>query len=275
MTKYKLILDNREHALIEILKNISITNFTLEIAQLPLGDIIIKKCKDSNSNIESDSTILIFERKTCADLLSSINDGRYRDQKARLIANYKLDQICYLIENNISSSLDKYRKNGKKIVIGALVNKLFRDNIKILRTSSINETCDFILNICKKVDSNPEFFIKTNITIDQSNLENMPNSSSLKTSKNDYLSNIKVAKKDNINAESVSILSLTIIPGVSHKVAKLIIDNVESLNKLITMINKSQDETIKLIQNIEMDVAGGKKRKIGNKVASRIVEYLS
>jgi ERCC4-type nuclease len=270
MAKYKLILDNREHGLIELLKEESIGNFDFEIAQLPLGDIVIK-------SVEDDQTIIIFERKTCTDLLSSINDGRYRDQKTRLIANYSLDQICYIIEANISNSLDKYRKNGKKIVIGALVNKLFRDKIKILRTSTINETCDFILNICKKINSNPEFFIKSSNdlqkTLNNENKNETSLSNSLST--NEYLSNIKVAKKDNIDGNAVSVLSLTIIPGVSHKVANLIISKVESLNKLIVMINNDREETIKTIQNLEMDVASGKKRKIGSKVATRIVEFLS
>ena len=44
------------------------------------------------------NAVLIFERKTCADLLSSINDGRYREQKSRLVSNFKKNQICILLK---------------------------------------------------------------------------------------------------------------------------------------------------------------------------------
>ena len=63
----KLRIDNREHKLIELTNDNSL-NF-IEISTLDIGDIHI--CDNSNN------ILIIFERKTIPDLLSSIKDGRY------------------------------------------------------------------------------------------------------------------------------------------------------------------------------------------------------
>ena len=101
---FSIVIDNREIKLIELFKSFEIPNFKLSVKPLKIGDILILN-NSENLDIETCSdeemykhVLTIFERKTCQDLLSSINDGRYREQKARLIANFNLNQICYLIE---------------------------------------------------------------------------------------------------------------------------------------------------------------------------------
>ena len=89
----KLRIDNREHKLID-LSNDSSYNF-IEITTLDIGDIHI--CDDSNN------ILVIFERKTIPDLLSSIKDGRYSEQSLRLSENnIHNHNIYYLIEGNIN-----------------------------------------------------------------------------------------------------------------------------------------------------------------------------
>ena len=54
----------------------------------------------------------IFERKTLQDLQSSIKDGRYKEQKARLLSNTSQKFITYIIEgDNILSS--SFNNNSK------------------------------------------------------------------------------------------------------------------------------------------------------------------
>lgn len=117
----QLVVDTREQMLIPLLPNCS-------VRQLDLGDIII----------ENDSGILLFiERKSETDLIASIKDGRYSEQKSRLML---VDGI-YIIEcsNNISGS-----------VLGAIVNMTIRDKIRVIRTTNIYETSEVIINIYKK-----------------------------------------------------------------------------------------------------------------------------
>ena len=41
---------------------------------------------------------MLGERKTTCDLYSSIRDGRYKEQKCRLLNNYDKRKILYIIE---------------------------------------------------------------------------------------------------------------------------------------------------------------------------------
>ena len=269
---FSIVVDNRELKLINLFKTFVISNFKFYVKPLKIGDILIlNNSEEIDINTCTDEemyklVLIIFERKTCEDLLSSINDGRYREQKSRLLANFKLNQICYIIEKDISQGLNKYRKNGRQIVIGALVNKCFRDNIKIIKTSSIIETCDFLLNICKKVCSNPEFF----------NTDSLTQVSSVNEDST-YSSNIKISKRENITPKTFGTLSLSIIPGISDKIANNIVEKYGSLNSLILAINNSVDDLSKIIKeigNIQIEITGGKTRRIGDKVAERLVQMI-
>ena len=80
-----LVIDNREGKIINLIKHLT-TEYTVE--QLHVGDFLIK-IGDSTANT------LVVERKSVNDLYQSINDGRYKEQKARLLANFPLSQIIY------------------------------------------------------------------------------------------------------------------------------------------------------------------------------------
>ena len=58
----------------------------ITFSQLDIGDIILYKNK---------TPILFIERKTLADLYSSVKDGRWREQKARLLSHCAPHQILY------------------------------------------------------------------------------------------------------------------------------------------------------------------------------------
>ena len=81
----EILIDNRENKLKEFFDNhvFKDSKQTPEItySNLDIGDIIIKK---------DGKTLLIFERKSIPDLYSSINDGRYKEQKIRLLNNFPL-----------------------------------------------------------------------------------------------------------------------------------------------------------------------------------------
>ena len=47
-------------------------------------------------------------------------------------------------------------------MIGAILNKIFRDDIRVIRTDNLTETVTFLVTICKKINTNPEFFTKNN-----------------------------------------------------------------------------------------------------------------
>ena len=282
----ELVIDNREHKLITALNKLELKNISLKVECLKIGDVIIRVSSDNmdmdisttdtnpdtpptESNIEQ-PPIFIFERKTCSDLLSSINDGRYREQKARLISNFPKNRIAYIIEGDINSNLDRYKKNGKRSVIGAITNCLFRDNIKILRTDCLDETVVFLVNLCKKCVDKPKLFIDSKST----GTDKLKDTASHEHT--NYIENIKIDKKNNITPEVYGILSISLIPGISKKMARCIIEKYGCFMELVSKIRleNNDDDIQKELSSIDISINGGKTRKLGPKISKRIIEYL-
>ena len=90
----KLVIDNREHKLITLLKALNNDydyNLTIEVEKLDLGDVSIQS--------DEGEELLLIERKNLADLASSIRDGRYKEQSYRLNGNSLHNHnIIYLVE---------------------------------------------------------------------------------------------------------------------------------------------------------------------------------
>ena len=93
-------------------------NIKVDICALPLGDIIII---DDKTNTE----LLIIERKSIADLMASIKDGRYSEQSYRMNGiEHPNHNIIYLIEGDI----DKYAMVHKKDNINMIYSAIFSIN---------------------------------------------------------------------------------------------------------------------------------------------------
>ncbi len=238
-----LVIDNRENKIIKLIQHLT-SDYKVE--QLPVGDFLIKFSNGEGA--------LIVERKSVNDLYQSINDGRYKEQKARLLANYQLSQIIYLIEGDLN---DLYSINHKKAVSGSIFNMQFRDNIRVVRTADLNDTCEFILSLLGKASKFPEWFKKDEVT------------SGMSVETVDYSSVIKVNKSGNITPEVCQLVMLTQIPGVSHNFAKKILEVYGKLDTLIYAL-KSNESPETLLSDIQVT----EKRKLGKVLAERIYKYL-
>lgn len=226
----KLIIDNRERRLYEEIKSRDLEEYEIEISekQLEIGDIII----------ENEKTKILFERKTNQDLLASIKDGRFREQKVRMMSSeYKIN---YIIENSYIIQYDN-------ICEGAILNTLFRDNINVIFTKNLVDTASIILRICVKLCKKPECFVSNEI--------------------NEYISNTKVKSKkiENIDKETCFILQLCQIPYISEKIARRISERHKSMKELINYLDECEDK-VKYLESIE---------KIGEKKAKMIIDMLN
>tara|TARA_Y100000389_G_C17413852_1_gene492530 strand:+ start:710 stop:1393 length:684 start_codon:yes stop_codon:yes gene_type:complete len=225
----ELIIDNREKYLIELLQQ---NNIIFTLLNLDIGDI---QYKDNNE------LIYIIERKTVDDLGASITDGRYKEQKSRLLANNK-NNIYYIIEGDITEC----KTLSKKAILGSIVNMIFRDNIKIIYSKDIKQTLDIVIQIQKKYNEGK--FKK---------IENTEES---------YISSIKIKKKDNMNKNMCNIIQLATIPGVSKNISTIILEKYNTLNNLIEEFKKNDENMLKTL-NIG-------KKTIGAVLSKRIYEYL-
>jgi ERCC4-type nuclease len=223
-------IDYREKHLIELFAQ---NNIEIIVKNLDLGDIIIK---DEEDNIK-----YIIERKTIDDLCCSILDGRYREQRQRLLSNYDPNNILYIIEgtNKVYSKTVPY-----KTVMSSLLNLNLRDKISVIRTLKLMETFTNILLIEEKVKTNK-------INIQNSTVEE---------------NLVKVKKKDNMDEKMYFLAILTQIPNCSMIIAKKIHEHYPSILSLLELYHNNETDKIK-------DIMIGKK-KIGPKLTERIFTFL-
>ena len=151
---YCFTIDNREHKLITLFQKMQ---FPIEVKALDIGDIIIKAseaCKKSYQDKDQRyESIFIFERKSISDMISSIKDGRYKEQKARLqsmMLNRKTHKIFYLLEGDTQYLSEK----DKKLIYGSWISTQFRDGIEIIRTISVLETIHFLFRLLDRLNKN-------------------------------------------------------------------------------------------------------------------------
>jgi len=238
-TSTTLYIDSREGKLIEYLIN---RNIQFLQKQLELGDVIIQ------SNNPSSAFNIIIERKTYADLASSIKDGRYKEQKTRLLASYPAYHCMYILEGD-KSDINKTLMN-QSILDGVIYHTMFRDRMHVMFSSSVKETADIVLAIFNKCLKNPEKFVATG--------ENT-----------NYVANLKIkkCKMENIDKETCYILQLCQIPNISHVIAKEIAKRYRNWKELVEAIESydTLKEKIEIFTAIPM---------IGDKKAKQIIEYL-
>jgi ERCC4-type nuclease len=144
----KVIIDERERDLYEkcsSIVNAGGTYIHLSKRVLPLGDIHV--------TTDEDKDVLLIERKSLADLLASIKDGRYEEQSYRLIhsSGYPPHSIIYIIEGQISNLRTPMEK---KIVYSALTSLNFFKGFSVIRTNSVSETADYLIWMSEKIERN-------------------------------------------------------------------------------------------------------------------------
>ena len=244
-----IIIDNRETKVYKELIDRDLDkykdNINIQKEQLDLGDIQIK----------FNDFIYIYERKTVKDLLSSIKDGRYKEQKTRLLSLNKSEfSINYIIENDSITSNKDF--TNQKVLTSVYINSIYRDKINVFFTANISDTVSFLLLLVSKMIDKPENFINQNNNDDNNNYN--------------YIDacKIKAKKNANIDKDTCYLLQLSQIPSISKEIAKKIKDVYPSLTALIKSLDDLKDDKNKQIGLLT------KINGIGNKKALIIINYL-
>ena len=247
----RLIVDNREPKdMILELQN-RVTNVSLE--NLELGDFIIKNNKDE--------TILLFERKSLADLISSIKDGRYNEQSFRL-SQCELDNkyIYYIIEGNILNFCNKENETTKKMLFSSMLSLSYKKGFSILHTTSPVETIEYIVRFYDKLKSESEKSEKS---------EKSENTITSQSPENTYSNVVKTSKKSNITTENINEIMLIQIPGISIQVAKSLMVKFKTIIELTNALKENN----KCLDSIIIDYEGGK-RKLSKSVIKNLLTFL-
>lgn len=278
-------VDNREQELLKQINQLvlfvpSFKQLKVEIANLPLGDIIISD--DTEDKI-------IIERKCINDLLASIKDGRYEEQSYRLNGlNHPNHNIYYLIEGDVNR-MNRFKdtKMEKMTLYSAMFSLNYFKGFSVMRTFSLEETATFICNTANKLTKsetsgkkpyyeNNKIVSKIINNIIEAELdgENNENTNVEKEKEEqcekDYVSVVKKVKKENITPDNIGEIMLCQIPGISSVTALAIMDKFKSIPNLIQEVQQN-DECLKDISYVNTK---GQTRKINKTSIVNIVKYL-
>lgn len=214
------------------------------VQNLEIGDIVFKRLDGSY--------ICIIERKTVSDYVSSISDGRLKNQAMRIAEHSNGAPVIYVIEGHLPDMSPTVSHMTGGVTVDALyssiIGKLVRDKFSIFNTKSIAETVLFLHKVQKKIST-----INWNTTSVSTDM--------------DYLRTIKITKKENMTPKLCYISQLAQIPGVSYDIAEKIYEKYSNMAVLINAYNTCNPiERCTMLSNI-CD-------KVGKVLSSRIYEYL-
>jgi ERCC4-type nuclease len=179
------------------------TSHEIKSERLPLGDIILHDPAQQKD-------VVIFERKTLADLAASIRDGRYKEQSFRLIetataTGFHTHNIVYIIEGDLSRYDERHSHITKTALQSAMVSLMYYKGFSVVRTMNLGETVEFILNFADKVAKESADGTTTTTTQAYSEV------------------GAKKEKRDYITRENIGEIMLAQVPGVSPKIAAAIL----------------------------------------------------
>jgi ERCC4-type nuclease len=181
-----IILDTREHGLITLLPDI-------KQQQLPVGDAWLLNAEGQ--------PLLVVERKTTADFEASFLDGRYREQRTRLLAfcQEKKAKALYILEGGLDGRTHKLQKPALQKLIHRL---LLRYNVAVWSTTSLADTATTLQLLSSQIQEDPKVFEGEQLSY------------------TDVMHTTKKANKDDPTAFAIG--ALQGCPGVSVKAATAI-----------------------------------------------------
>jgi len=226
-------LDTRESELITLLNDVT-------VKALPVGDILIGVKEDG---VMAEGGIVI-ERKSIRDLEASILDGRYREQRGRILAfcEENKTQPMYILEGSLSSSTGRLQKSALMKFIQRLV---LHYQIPVIQTASIRETAELLQTMMEQWKEDPTRLKQTTERIKMTD-------------------GIHIQKKANsADPKQFAVACLAQCPGVSVKMAEALIAHFGSLQAVIAA-------PVKEIEQVKIGA-----RKVGPIVSKRLSEILN
>jgi len=239
-----LTIDTRE----TIKKNVlaSVKNSVVE--SLELGDYLF----------EIDGDKLVIERKTISDFSASITDGRHREQKSRLLANFPKTHIMYIVEGDFRNADESmvHQRVKSKTVFSSMINTMLRDDINVLHTSGTEETVLLLSYLADKLERDGlKFMNKSAITSHTDNL----------------VATVHPCKRKNVDTLVALQMMISCVPGISTVAAKRITSRYKTMSDFVTAV-KSVDTDKQMIFIQEM--RGDTERKISKTAARNLISYL-
>lgn len=193
---------------------------------------------------ESGNSILLLERKTCKDIAASIGDGRYREQKTRLMS-HGCRWKGYLLEGTFPEEgiLVGRKRVTKTTFYSVIAGITLRDGLHVFMCPDIYSSAQLLGQLMIKIpeylrgDGQPQY-------------------------EESLIKSVSTVRKENMTPEVCYLAQLCQIPGISHSIATKIKEHYSSMKELLG----SNQATL-----AEINTGG---RRLGGVLAARICEYM-
>ena len=237
----KIIIDYREHKLIELLSGSE--GIPFEKANLTLGDIHIFYPEDKE---------IVIERKTWGDLWSSIKDGRYREQRSRL-TEWQSDTrwVIYMLEGCPTDCDRLDDEKNKEICICTLHRLGLLYHMAVWKTEGLSESAQYIIWLTRQ----KTLFKKSD-------------------SQNNQIAGLATSmvkkKRDVQNPRFFLIATLQSISGITTDLAKQIVGDCASVVEFVTALRDTLQEDFSKKPLVLKN--GTTTRKLGKEKTKKIYE---
>jgi ERCC4-type nuclease len=207
-----LIVDVREKRLCSLL---TVYQIPFTTAALDVGDILIQ-------NAEGEP-LLVIERKSHADFAASNQDGRYREQRARLMAVRGSGvAVLYILEGVWKHDEERVYGSTTEAQLKRLTTRLIlRYGIPVLCTESITDTAHWCQTFLNQLNDDPTVFYPDS-------------SSAANDAMTGFTAALNTVKKGNKTPAGTAHAMISAVPGLgSKRVASLL--GIKSIAELVTM----------------------------------------
>lgn len=226
----KVVVDVRETALLALVPPLlaDLSGVTVERAALAIGDVAFYMDAGTAETAGTAGTAgtaaaavasVILERKSVEDLASSHRDGRYKEQRARLLGQRGAGTVIgYLLEGSGTSV--RFTEADLK---NAILRLQFRYTIPVIQTTSAADTASYIKSIAVALLRDASCF-KGGLATTAVGAAAV------------YAEAIHVKKADNTTPESVFRSLLRVVPGLGPTAVEGIVTATgSSLGRLLLL----------------------------------------
>jgi len=213
----QLVIDSRESRLCDALKTLGVS---FQTAGLDVGDFMIQN--------EAGEPLLVAERKSLADFAASNADGRYREQRARLMAVRGSGvAVVYILEGSWSDPLKMYGRTSEKQLQRLVTRLILRYGMPVLDSRDIQDTARWARLLLEQLTDDPTVFAPES---DMATAQIAAMSGLTAT--------LSTAKKGNKTAEGTAHAMLSAIPGLGSKR----VDALLTTHSIADLVALSADE---------------------------------
>lgn len=143
-----MILDSREILISSFFSNQQL--LAVESRSLTIGDILWIWVQDKG--VEEFVAGWVVERKTIADLSTSIKDGRFEEQKTRLMKAPGIEKVIYIIEGSYEETVSGSLLS-KEAICTAIRHIELLPGFSVIETANAEETCQVLVEISPHIRS--------------------------------------------------------------------------------------------------------------------------